>query len=481
MSELNNLEPNNFEKNNTELNNTQVNNSEFIKDNTPKKSSNRMLVWFLVVFTILAMLVTALLIYLTNNSESFGDKNLSKNENNNDVQGNVQNNDEKEDIKDEANLAVKLTDTYHNNPIEFESYFYFDGKTKTREEYYQDGDNQEEHQKQYEYIQIKGLKNKEVENKINKEIMEVAKELSEKCEVVETTIGANYANVFSISITGQNTEEIADYDNAQTLNYRLDTGEQIQFEDLFTNKAYIRTILTQAAYEQYMKQYDQFADLNKIDYSKVETSTFEIVNNYMNGAKKIFAFSHNKIDVIIGNDIIQINMPDFYENIAIYKRYLSNDNLYENDKQSQEMFVFSERYFDYSFYHKVEELQENLYVDIALYDHSDDKNEDKQNTSVEEMENLLKKVKNLASENQDKAYIFYYKDELWNDEEYTIHPARSYLCTMEKEYYKQHGKEIIARGNREYRESEGVVMYEDDNILRYEFQDGEFVLVQEVE
>ena len=473
MSELNNLEPNNFEKNNTELNN-----SEFIKNNTPKKSSNRILIWSLVVFTILAVIVTALLIYLTNNSEIFGNKNISKNENNN-VQGNVPNNDEKEDIKDEPNLAVKLTDTYHNNPIEFESYFYFDGKTKTREEYYQDGDNQEEHQKQCEYIQIKGLKNKEVENKINKEIMEVAKELSEKYEVVETTIGANYANVFSISITGQNTEEITDYDNAQTLNYRLDTGEQIQFEDLFTNKAYIRTILTQAAYEQYIKQYDQFADLNKIDYSKVETSTFEIVNNYINGAKKIFAFSHNRIDVIIGNDIIQINMPDFYENIAIYKRYLSNDNLYENDKQNPEMFVFSERYFDYSFYHKIEELQENLYVDIALYDHSDDKNKDNQNVSIEEMENLLEKVKNLASENQDKAYIFYYKDELWNDEEYKMHPTRSYLCTMEKEYYKQHGKEIIARGNREYRESEGVVMYEDDNMLRYEFQDGEFVLIQE--
>ena len=123
--------------------------------NTQKKSSNKMLFWCLFIFTFIMIIVTFAIIYLEN-----------QNKNNNQIQQHTYNQAEKVD------LTVKLTDTYHENPLNTTAYYYLDGVTKTEKEYYDGEYHLKEYNKKYRYIQIKGLKNKEIENKINNEIMQ---------------------------------------------------------------------------------------------------------------------------------------------------------------------------------------------------------------------------------------------------------------------------------------------------------------------
>lgn len=453
----------------SELNNIKEETSN-IKNSIPNKA----LICFLIIFTIVAVGVTAALIYLTNNKEAETSK----------APENIQNN--VEEIKDESNLASKLTDMYSENPIEIELYYYYDGVTK-KESQYAEGENEDylkEHEKKCSYIQINGLKDKTVQNKINKEIEETTKKLLDKCNSSYAILEGNYANVISISISSEEFAETGDYTGSQTLNYRLDTGEQIQFEDLFTNKAYIKTILTQSAYKQYIKDnhYD-FLDLDDVDYSKVESYAYNIVNRYINGEKFLFAFSYNEIYLIFNNEYITINMEDFYNNIAIYKRYLTDKDIYENDVKAPKTFVFSTRMFDNCFYSKLEETGENLFTDVSLYNFSESEDKNTQNEIIKSMEIVLEKVKNMAIQNQDKAFVLCYQDNTIDGAlavgGFETNQTSAYLYVMNKQYYIEKGKEEVAKSNREYKDYGTAMSYSFDNAITYIYENGEFVLFQE--
>lgn len=125
------------------------------------------------------------------------------------------------------------------------------------------------------YVQIEGLKNKTIEEKINKEIRDKVFSMYTKEEVNDNNIQridiyaicqANYGNVLSILITKnlevKNSKGYNDYlwDESESLNYNLKTGEYLEFEDLFTSDASIKNLLTQGAYDSlfhlYANNYD---------------------------------------------------------------------------------------------------------------------------------------------------------------------------------------------------------------------------------
>ena len=111
-----------------------------------------------------------------------------------------------------------------------------------------------------EYYQIEGLKNKEIQNIVNKKIEDTALNIYkndisdinfvENISVV-TTIRGNFANTLSMYISyyakeSGNSDEF--YNGFKTLNFDLTTGEEITIDKLFTSDAPIEDILRNAVY-----------------------------------------------------------------------------------------------------------------------------------------------------------------------------------------------------------------------------------------
>jgi len=131
-------------------------------------------------------------------------------------------------------------------------------------------------------------------------------------------INANFSNVISIFIGYRN----ENYYSAG-LNFRLDTGEQIAFESLFTNSAYIKTILTQSIYEElawsYLRDKESVPDASTKDYSIIEKEAYELMNIYLKNPNVNFSFSPSDIEVFLeGKNYISIEMEKFADYIAIY-------------------------------------------------------------------------------------------------------------------------------------------------------------------
>ncbi|MGN1298518.1 MAG: hypothetical protein ACI4UE_00825 [Candidatus Scatovivens sp.] len=162
------------------------------------------------------------------------------------------------------------------------------------------------------------------------------------------------------------------------LNYNLTTGEYLEFEDLFTNTASIKNIVSQSSYtslaskyldEEYINTNTLETDMDTVKNPNLEEETFRIVNNYISGKKFEFYFSSNYIYLIDDENVIEIKMADFYEDIAIYNRFLSKTEIFEN-KSTKELYVFINRYNAYlgiPYYLRIEEIQEGLFVDFVVY------------------------------------------------------------------------------------------------------------------
>jgi len=439
--------------------------------------NNKRLIIFLSIFTILVISITIVAIDMKNHQE-MQENNLIEKEINQEKQDN--------DIaEDEKNLRVSLTDTYETNAIEIKNYWYLDGIIKSDKEVEEDTNfNESSYRKSATFIQIQGLKNKKVEKQINQEIKSKVIEAMENYENASVIVFGNFANVLSLIIQ----ENIGEEYETITLNYRLDTGEKIKFEDLFTNKAYIKNVLTQAVYEtiswDYVNDDEDSPQMNadKMDYAKIENDTFEIMQNYLKNPDIKFYFSPYQIRAYIHNKLIDINMTNFYEYIAIYKRYSSHQDLYEDNSKSQKgLYVFSSRVTtEYNLYYsKFEQITNNLFVDIWLYDQDETGQKDK---GIHEMQEVLEKVEKEAKENPDKAYIFTYFS--YGDQ--NNRTINKYV--MDKKYYDKNGKERIAKANREASKYNGVmdieVYYkEDDNkdITKYIYYHDKFMTEDEYE
>ena len=111
------------------------------------------------------------------------------------------------------------------------------------------------------FPEISGLKNKQIQNKINSEIENVLDELINKNEIndkqiesifISANVDGNFSDVISVSIykTIYFSEEKYEF-TENGVSFRLDTGEKIKFSDLFTEDASIKNIISQSAYDNF--------------------------------------------------------------------------------------------------------------------------------------------------------------------------------------------------------------------------------------
>lgn len=362
---------------------------------------------FVTIFSFICLIVTSVLILYQNidieeKSQEVIQEEISKVSNKKDVPG------------------IDPKGTYNQNDLKIQE------KSATQEKV------------EVRYFQISGLKNKDVENKINKEIEMAAlncykDEVKDLDEVINVSVSmwetANFANTISFELSY--TAKIDDnddgfYQGIQGINYDLNTGEKITIDKIFTSDAPVENILRKSIYYSLIpaRTEDNLAgDLIVSDYGDIENKIIEIINLYRRGKIKEFYYTPRNINIVYNEDkIITINMENFTEYIAIYSRYLSDKSLYKNnDIGIKNIFTLTRRYNNVYYYTNYQN-ENNYFVDISIDFQSTNADEfakkiveDKISKIEKEIENIKQKV----SENPNNFYILNYYINIYTGEEFS--------------------------------------------------------------
>jgi hypothetical protein len=357
---------------------------------------------------------------------------------------------------------ISLTKKYFTNGITTETIDYTEGDIIGYT------DSEPIYQYNISYDQISGLKNSDVQNKINEEIknqvLAYKNKLSENPEYnkiyISTYIYGNFSDVLSIDVSyslheqDYNGEYGYDYKVGSIgLNYRLDTGEKLKFLDLFMKNTNIKPIIEKSAYEYYAWEHaysieEEFDyDFDNTDYGYIENQVFKLVSAYNKDSDVDFYFSTNYIWITIKDALITIDMKDYYEDLAIYTAYVK-DNLYTDSSLQKEFYAFVDQYLAKS----IEEENvkgDNFYYEIIASNDGTDNAEDVRAKVKEKIYDKIDYYYEIAKQNPDKAYmlsIWYY---YYTSESYPAgYSYNGDFVEMDLDYFKEHREEIIANARR---------------------------------
>lgn len=332
--------------------------------------------------------------------------------------------------------VVGENDTLDYNDLSYETMYIIDGVETTDPKVYYNSNNT---QNEYSYIKISGLKDKDVENNINNDIKKSVIEFGKKNDQSNyrdySYVLGNFNNILSIVLSTY------DKDNNYIhtgLNYDLNTGEKIVFEDVFTKSAPIISILSSAVTknlawdvemdikydgtndEEYFSRRAELYNMDNRDTSEYEDVIFEVEKWYKENKGNIqFAIDPTKLyvyNVNIKDKNYTLTVP-LYENsycIAIYKRY-NGTNLYDNDICGEGYKPFTMPMAHYSNCKKENQIDygmkaNNLFVDVSISNYSNLDNEEIKNKIYSTMkvftQNALQEETKKANENKSMGYIF---------------------------------------------------------------------------
>lgn len=288
--------------------------------------------------------------------------------------------------------------------------------------------------------QISGLKNKDIETKVNNSIREKIysslKEYSD-IEYMSFYTNANFSNVISISCTCGLKDDWKEIH----LNYELINGEELKLDDLLSKNTDIYTVVRKAFYRAaagsavrnedieepkydpttntwYVYRYEwntstESSEKKKVEFVIDEDEVAQNIANFINSSRKDFFFSSQ--GVYLKTYDYFVNFTDIADNIVIYDKYLTEESLYEKDDIGLKNLFTCARSCSYVVkYQDYKMLGDNLFYDVAIKE-SDTVIWDRINAAGvnEKMCELLKKksykkleeYKELASKNPDKFYV----------------------------------------------------------------------------
>ena len=296
-------------------------------------------------------------------------------------------------VKDDAKGFTSFIDPIVRNPIIFSS-----------PEYGVDG-----------LISISGLKDKTIEKQINSEINK------DKIKSGISYLESNNSNI--ISIVHRNDRSVIE----KFSNFRLDTGERLEFEDIFTSNANIIQILTSIIYRGLVwNSCDKFfsdsygapatfrrceeKDTAKIDYVAIEEESFRLINYYKINGIKDFGIDRGYIYFKIDKTWFKMYIGDFYTEVALYNRFKDKTNIYDKPIDNEKYDTVFGRAFDFYIHEKI---TDNFYVMSSL---------EPVNSKIKSnMDSVIAKVKNMANKNSNKAYYLEFGSSHGDDTEDDFH------------------------------------------------------------
>lgn len=356
----------------------------------------------LVIFTICAVLITSLLIFLNLHSSSTN----------------------YESGKVALNLEVvgtKKNQRYNQNDLKIVQ------------------ENVKYKELEYQSLRISGLKNKKIENKINAELEEVENEFRERVLAASgdnsnmyltSYVQANYSNILSVSFFASKSN--SNYRNEinihKFLNYDLTTGNQLKIEDVFTPDVDIDLLAQNYIYQE--KLHEKFSESNiffnseywedgKLNYLVGEIDELDFMNEFLKykNSDKDFYITPTGVNIRYSNDYntgnILIEFKKHLDKVIIYDKYVTTENIFELENIGlKDLYVCSDvsLYADDSYY-IIEDVAPNFRIDARLnmfYVSSYGKTELYQNAIKNIKEEINKKKEEFtlkAQENSENYYL----------------------------------------------------------------------------
>lgn len=279
---------------------------------------------------------------------------------------------EEESREEVAEKIVDINGTYYINPIEITKY------------------EMDVLGKKVEYVQIDGLKDEAIEDKINIDIRErISKSATElfNSHVVTNyfsgcSVEGNFANIISINFyleVGVNNWQEYYSDNV-CLNYNLIDGNEITIHDVFSSKLKLENILVDELYESFVKQYATEFDENTgnsylpKDTEDIEEEVYAVVSDYQRGKPIDFCITPQKV-VIKTNSwaTATIMYSDYIDYVIIYDKYMSQTDIYDGQYTAQTALP---NLTDLSYWGDINEFVDkegsNYYINAVLFSSSYD-------------------------------------------------------------------------------------------------------------
>lgn len=246
-----------------------------------------------------------------------------------------------------------------------------------------------------------------------------------------------------------------------SLNIDLSTGTDIPFEKVFVSSAPLNALLIEGLYESLAwkniyEDYegtDGYFNMDNADTSEYEDKAMTLIKNYEKQKGNI-QYNITPSSIMIykladknimgdGNETtITVNMVDHIEDIAIYKRYLTDTSIFENDNLGyKDLVVLTDSVEDggYVTYISHGKLSSNIFMEEVMYwnGYMTDVNIKNVKSYIEKLSEAQKQQ--LKSQDFGNQGVFYQRDYWVNDidEKYYEISVHSYQTTCSSEYFEE--------------------------------------------
>lgn len=395
----------------------------------------------LCIFTILAVSITALMIFLKLHSTSDDLKTL------------------KDNIVQEV-TGTKKNQKYNQNDLNI-----------TQETVNYEG-------LEYKTLRISGLKNKEIESKVNAEIESVENDFRERVVnasgeansmYLTSYVNANYSNILSVSFYGSKNN--SNYRNEiniyKFLNFDLTTGNQLKIEDLFVPNTDVDLIAQDYIYKEKLhekfSQKDVFFNSDywedgKLNYFANEIDELDFMNEFLKykNSNKDFYITPTDIEIRYSDDyntgIVHLNFKDNLDKLVAYDKFVTEESIFESDDIGlKNLYVCSDvaLYADESYY-VIEDVAPNFRIDarVNIFSNSIFDGNEMYKDAIESVKKEISEKKETlaqkAKENSDRyylldlVYIVEHFDPAFFSSTYYVNSERSYdkfiIIKQEHEY-----------------------------------------------
>lgn len=285
----------------------------------------------------------------------------------------------KDQIEDERDLLVSTKDTYEGLNYEIEKIY-----TEQIGFFYDYSRGLEGKKIEISYLKVNGLKDEELENKINELLKDVADELYTKENIQDEGIlydhvyNATNVYVFNNVLSTLYCKETCDVEGNITYKYKgvninLKEFEEIELKDVFLNTTDIESLMSENMKQMYNKEEFEFSISPKFVYIPVSDGKIEKINFY-----------------------------DNKEEVAIYKRYTDNKKMFIKTYNANPYVFTTKNFFEADIYGIVEDT---LFIDTHNMLVNSNYNDKVKNAAYNLYKQAVNKASNLTYSNPSKRYL----------------------------------------------------------------------------
>lgn len=322
------------------------------------------------------------------------------------------------DIEDESNLISSVTDTY-------EGLNYLSEKTIIKQTgfFYDYSRNLEGSKIEVSYIKVEGLKDNQLEEKINNLLMETANELYTEENVQDSNVLYdhiyNYTDVYIFNnvLSTLYCKEVCDINgNIQYeykgLNVNLNNFSKIELKDVFINTTDINTIMNEDMKVLYNSDHFEFSISPKFIYIPLN-----------------------------GENVDKISLYENRNQVAIYKRFYSNTKMFEKTYNATPYVFTTKKFIETDLYGLVED---NMFIDTYNTLINNNYSEPVKEAIEFLYKDAINKSRNVAFSNPSNRYLVQIIPSVNETENKTYDILVEYnIYQIDKQFFNEHIVEFV--------------------------------------